>query len=169
MSIQNNRTQLTGKQKGPRKAKAHLAGAVTSPGGKKKEVDKYALNGGLRSSVHKRLSMTRKSKHVPVQGQIDYLLRQQSVSQHASTSLEQNDPLLVEDISDEEFVEVGPRNEIRREVTLSVQAELPTCKQSPSQTCVGDKPDEKQERKGSAVIASDPIEDFSLCSKQQQL
>ena len=163
VSIHNHRTQFPGKQKGSRKAKAHLAGAVTLPGGKKKEVTKCALNGGLQSTGHKRLSATRKSKHVPVQGQIDYLLRQQSASHHASTSLEQNNPLLVEDISDEEFVEGEPRNESQREVPISVQAGHLTSKQNPSQTCVGDKLDEKQEQKGSAVIASDPIEDCSPC------
>ena len=163
LSIKNHGTQSIGNPKGSKRAVTHLTGAVTVPGGKKKDKTLGVSGGGQQSSAQKRVVAAKGTKRIPVEGQIDYLLRQQAVSQHASVSSKQGHLLFVEDISDEEFIKNEPKKDDQPELPTGGQRGHHVSKQLSSKTSAGKKPNETHDHRGTAVVDSDPIEDCSPC------
>ena len=162
-SIKNQGAQSTKTPKCSKRAATHLTGAVTVPGGRKKDKALRVSGDSQQSSTNKRASAAKGTKRIPVEGQIDYLLHQQAVSHHVSVPPRQDHLLIVEDISDEEFVNNKPKKDDQQEVQTGGQREHHVSELLSSQILAGDKLKETHANRSKAVVISDPIEDFSPC------
>ena len=143
-----------------KKPKAYLAGAVTQPGRNNRESAKHTTGKELGTTSHKKSTLIKKAKHRSSQGQIDVLLRQQLETCPDIALHKQNRPLLVEDISDEDFAKNGGGKEVQPEAATPEQ-DRPNHDVTSREAMIKSTHELPANEDHIAILA-DPIEDFSL-------
>ena len=143
----------------PKESKALLAGAVTQPA-KGNRASLKSFTGNRPSTTSRGRSTTiKKVKHIPPQGQIDALFRQQLGTGSDTPAHQPHRSIFVEDISDEEFEKNEDRQLLQPENTALVSGMLyqqETAGEGVVQNDYG--PPASTE---DTISRTDPIEDFS--------